>query len=76
MLECLHDIVSFTHFYETTNNDIDVLNSLNDISHIVFNRDYTPFAEKRDQDIIDWAQNNDIKCTSSYQEYSLVDILI
>ena len=43
------------------------------ITDIVFNMDYTPYARKRDDDIMRWCEANDIKC-HAIEDYLLAPI--
>lgn len=56
---------------------IDVLKSLHKqfkINSISFNFDYSPYAMKRTQDIIEWADDNiDIICKEDYLLYDILD---
>jgi deoxyribodipyrimidine photo-lyase len=57
-------------------NDIEILNELSkhiDISDIIFNMDYTPFAKKRDKKIEQWCQKQKIQC-SKIEDYLLKPI--
>ena len=62
MFDCFNDIPSL-NFYMTNDNDISVLNILKttfQINAIGFNKDYTQFAIKRDEEIINWCFLNKI----------------
>jgi deoxyribodipyrimidine photo-lyase len=58
----------------------DELDALNDIYNkirfdaVFFNRDYTPYALKRDKDIIKWCKQNDVQC-ATYHDCLLCDTL-
>lgn len=44
--------------------NVKVLNSIHSrtkINSIAFNLDYTPYAKKRDQEIMDWAKENQVQ---------------
>mgnify|MGYP003345094352 CR=1 FL=1 len=43
------------------------------IKSIAFNKDYTPFAIKRDNTIIDWCKQNDIACITE-EDYTLYNM--
>jgi deoxyribodipyrimidine photo-lyase len=50
------------------------LNKLESIKSIGFNLDYTPYAKERDKEIIDWCNDNNIKCYTK-EDYALYDII-
>jgi deoxyribodipyrimidine photo-lyase len=57
--------------------DVDILTKLNkkiDIKYIGFNLDYTPFAKKRDGEIIKWCEKNDIKAITS-EDYTILKLV-
>jgi len=71
MFECFNDL-PFLNFYNS-DNDINVLEDLNKrfkIDTIAFNKDYTPFARKRDEEIFKWCKKNNIKVLSN-EDYTL-----
>ena len=62
--------------YYDTDNDIKILMKLNkeyNIKSIGFNKDYTPFAIKRDNTIKEWCDKNNIKLISE-EDYTLYPI--
>ena len=66
------DELPFLNFYYT-DNDIVILNELKnrfDIKAIGFNRDYTPFAIKRDEEIRKWSNANNIEVIAD-EDYTL-----
>lgn len=75
LVQSLHDLNiqlndSLHCFY---GKDIDVLSNLIPrfyVNHIAFNLDYTPYAIKRDKDIIQWCKNKGISCISE-EDYTL-----
>ena len=74
MVECIEaDIAQLTDIYHTTASDIPILKRLKPAA-IFFNRDYTPFARKRDEEIIAYANANGIHVHGEWTDYSLVDI--
>lgn len=50
------------------------LNKIESINSIGFNLDYTPYAKKRDKEIIDWCNDNNIKCYTK-EDYALYDMI-
>lgn len=83
MLESLNDLdvqlksLLDTHLHVFHGNDIDVLKRLassHDSLVIGFNRDYTPFAKQRDNDIETFCQSRQIPVVQSWLDYSLIDI--
>ncbi len=68
-------------YIHTDSNDIDVLNNLkqgletrtNKLVSISFNIDYTPFAIKRDDEIKQWCDKNNIKLITR-EDYTLLPI--
>jgi len=72
LFESLEEL-PFLNFYYT-DNDISVLNELikkfNNINVIAFNKDYTPFAINRDNEIKKWCNSNNITLISE-EDYTL-----
>jgi len=71
LFECLEELPELNFYY--TDNDLNILNDIKNnfsISAIAFNKDYTPFAIKRDKNIIDWAKNNNINIITE-EDYTL-----
>lgn len=69
----LNHSLSFFH-----GDDISVLQSIkssikDEIKSVSFNADYTPFAIKRDKDIVEWCEKNNIAVHTS-QDYTLLPI--
>lgn len=63
LFESLDELPELNFYY--TDNDITILNYLkskykSSLKIIGFNKDYTPYARKRDEDIFKWCQNNEI----------------
>lgn len=64
MIESLEDLEKSLHINYYEGNDIDVLNKLNKkykIKCIAFNKDYTPYARKRDALIADWCKDHGVE---------------
>lgn len=62
--------------FETDKTDLTVLNKLHkalDIKTIAFNSDITPYARKRDQEIIQWCEQHKIRIITSFKDYVLID---
>lgn len=75
MLECIEDIKPHIRFFVVKSSDLEVLSKLEKIiSAVFFNRDYTPFARKRDDTIIEWCKENGKHVHGEWEEYSLIDI--
>jgi deoxyribodipyrimidine photo-lyase len=71
LFESLNDL-SFLNFYYS-NNDISILNDIKKrfiIKAIAFNKDYTPFAINRDNEIKNWCNSNNIILISE-EDYTL-----
>jgi deoxyribodipyrimidine photo-lyase len=67
------DELDFLNFFYTSTNDIDVISKLYDkykFETIAFNKDYTPFAIKRDAEIGKWASSKNISIIS-YEDYTI-----
>lgn len=62
-------------FIHSDKDDIDVLNNikkkLDNIESVSFNKDYTPYAIKRDEQIKTWCDGNSIKLRT-YEDYTLL----
>lgn len=74
MFECLEEL-PFVNYYHTAN-EIDIIEHLHkkyNFSIIGFNKDYTPYARKRDALIEKWAKTNNIKIISE-EDYTLHNI--
>lgn len=76
MIESLKSLEKniFINYYE--GNDIEILESLHkkhNIINIAFNKDYTPFAIKRDTNIIKWCNENNINVITA-EDYTLYPI--
>lgn len=76
MIECLNELENDVHinFYE--GNDLKILDNLNKkyrIVNVAFNKDYTPFAIKRDKNITDWCKKNNINLVVC-EDYTLHNI--
>lgn len=82
MIESLHELSEDIKskkgkIYFFKGDTIDILKSLhkkNIINSIGYNIDYTPYARKRDKDIRDWCENEDIQYFEK-EDYLLYDIL-
>lgn len=61
-------------FYGHTLDVLKNLHLLQNISTIAYNIDYTPYATKRDNEIRNWAKQNDILCYER-EDYPLFDIM-
>lgn len=72
LFESLEELPNLNFYY--TDNDITILNSLKtkfkDIKVIGFNKDYTPYAIKRDEEIKKWGLANNIEVISD-EDYTL-----
>jgi deoxyribodipyrimidine photo-lyase len=71
MFECLEEL-HFINYYHTLN-EIEVIEKLHkkyNFSVIAYNKDYTPYAKKRDLIIEKWANKNNIKIVSE-EDYTL-----
>ena len=72
LFESLEELPDVNFYY--TDNDITILNSLKskfkDIKIIGFNKDYTPYAIKRDEEIKKWGLANHIEIISD-EDYTL-----
>jgi len=74
LFETLKDLKFLNYYY--TDNDIDILENIKkkyDINAIGFNKDYTPFAIKRDNEIIEWCKKNKIDNITD-EDYTLYNI--
>lgn len=64
------------HFYDT-DNDIQVLEELHKhrggIKRIYFNIDFTPFAIKRDEAILEWCKAHNVVC-KTFEDYTLLPL--
>lgn len=77
MVESLEALNKFLplQYFETVD-DIDVLNELQKtliIHKIYFNIDFTPYAIKRDERIIEWCRKNNILC-KTFDDYTLLPV--
>lgn len=81
MIECLKDLDSSLQKHGSRlhifyGNNIDVLSKIVDkinISGIVFNKDYTPYARRRDKEIGSWCKKLSIMCKCA-EDYLLAPI--
>jgi len=74
MFECFNEMPYLNFYY--SDNDINILNELNKryiINSIGFNKDYTPYAIKRDNEIKTWCIKNNINLITS-EDYTLHDL--
>lgn len=72
LFESLEEL-DFINFYYTDTDDITVIeeiNKKNKFDMIAYNKDYTPYAIKRDTDINDWAKKNKIEIMA-FEDYTL-----
>ena len=70
------DELDFINFYYTSTNDIEIISKLYmkyKFEIIAFNKDYTPFAIKRDNEIGKWAIDNKIEIMT-FEDYTLHNI--
>lgn len=82
MIESLHELSNSIkdyngEFYFFKGNTMDVLKKINEkekIESIAFNFDYTPYAIKRDKEIQNWCNTNNIDCIIN-EDYLLHEIL-
>lgn len=73
-LQSLEKHISIQYF--ETSNDIEVLDSIHkksSITSIYFNIDFTPFAIKRDEAIIEWCKKHNVVC-KTFEDYTLLPI--
>lgn len=72
LFESLEELPNLNFYY--TDNDITILNTLigkfKDIKVVGFNKDYTPYAIRRDEEIKKWGQANHIEVISD-EDYTL-----
>lgn len=62
--------------YFETKNDINVLETINKktkINKIYFNKDFTPFAIKRDKAIMEWCHKHNVTC-KTFDDYTLLPL--
>ena len=74
LFESLEEL-NFLNFYYT-DNEIDIIEKLYNkykFSTIAYNKDYTPYAIKRDHEINKWCNKNKIDVIS-YEDYTLLNI--
>ena len=74
LFESLEEL-NFLNFYYT-DNEIDIIEKLYNkykFSTIAYNKDYTPYAIKRDHEINKWCNKNKIDIIS-YEDYTLLNI--
>jgi deoxyribodipyrimidine photo-lyase len=72
LFESLEEL-SFLNFYYTDTNDITIIEEIykkNRFDIIAYNKDYTPYAKKRDNDINNWANKNKIEIIA-FEDYTL-----
>ncbi len=75
LFESLEEL-DFVNFFYTSTNDIPIIEQLYNkynFDIIAFNKDYTPFAIKRDEEIKKWAKNNKIEIIT-FEDYTLHNI--
>ena len=73
MIESLEDLEKSIHVNYYEGNDMDILNKLSkkyNIKCIAFNKDYTPFARKRDDMILKWCKDQGIQLITE-EDYTL-----
>ncbi len=73
MIESLKDLEKHIHINYFEGNDIQVLENIRSkykIRHVAFNKDYTPFAIKRDAVIQEWCKNHEIELITE-EDYTL-----
>lgn len=71
LFESLEEIPELNYYY--TDNDLIILNELKGrfkIEAVAFNKDYTPYAIKRDEEINNWAKSNNIRIISE-EDYTI-----
>lgn len=79
MIQALHNLKKITKnklqlFYGNPKKIVSsILNNNSDIQYIAYNRDYTPFAKKRDKEYEKLAQKYNIEVINK-QDYTLVDM--
>jgi deoxyribodipyrimidine photo-lyase len=72
LFESLEEL-SFLNFYYTDTDDITIIEEIykkNNFDIIAYNKDYTPYAKKRDNDINNWANKNKIEIIA-FEDYTL-----
>lgn len=82
MIETLHELSDDIKkkkgkLYYFKGDTLDILKKINKkvgIDSLGFNLDYTPYARKRDEDIKEWCEENEITCYTK-EDYLLHDIL-
>lgn len=75
LFESLEEL-KFLNFYYT-DNEIEIIEKLYNkykFDNIAFNKDYTPYAIKRDNEIIKWSSNKNNIDIISYEDYTLLNI--
>jgi deoxyribodipyrimidine photo-lyase len=76
MIESLDDLDKNIHVNYYEGNDIDILTDLSSkykIKSIAYNKDYSPFAIKRDSIIDEWAKNKEISIITE-EDYTLYNM--
>jgi deoxyribodipyrimidine photo-lyase len=76
MIESLDDLDKNIHVNYYEGNDIDILEKLSSkykIKSIAYNKDYSPFAIKRDSIIEEWAKKNEISIITE-EDYTLYNM--
>lgn len=83
LVECIReDLMPFVNIYHEKHSEqhtktlasIERNGRNSNIAAVFFNRDYSPFARARDEEIIDWCTERNIHVHGEWNEYSLVDI--
>ena len=82
MIESLHELSEeikkkngkIYFFKGDTMKVIKALNKKEEIESIGYNLDYTPYARKRDEEIREWCQKNNVSCFEK-EDYALYDIM-
>ena len=72
MINCLKELSNIHLFYGTNKDVLSELTATHNISHIIFNKDTTHYARKRDEDIQQLCSSSGIECIQ-VQDYNLLD---
>ena len=59
---------------EDTMSTISKIIKKHNVNAIAFNRDYTPFAIQRDQNLINWCNSKKIECITDFTDYTLLKL--